>query len=255
MQQGKNVLYITLEMAEERIAERIDCNLMGVGLDELYHMRKVDFNDRMKQIHEKTHGKLVIKEYPTASAHAGHFKILLDELKLKKNFIPDLICIDYINICASQRLKGNSTANSYTIIKGVAEELRGLAVQYDVPILSATQTNRSGWQNSDIEMSDTSESAGLPMTVDWMFAMIRTEELDAMGQLMVKQLKSRYNDVNYYKRFVVGVDIAKFTLHDVDQPVKDLSDTGKTDDGPVFDKSSFGSAMKKRGDTPELDFS
>ena len=259
LRMGKNVLYITLEMAEERIAERIDCNLMDITLDELYHMKKSDFTSRMQEVHAKAQGKLVIKEYPTSAAHAGHFKALLEELKLKKGFIPDLICIDYINICCSQRLKGNASANSYTIIKSIAEELRGLAVEYDVPILSATQTNRTGWQNTDVEMSDTSESAGLPMTVDFLFAMMRTEELDEMGQIMIKQLKSRYNDVNYYKRFVVGVDITKFKLHDVDQPTKDLSDTGREDkdDGPVFDKSKFGSRMrgsKVDFDTGEINF-
>jgi hypothetical protein len=256
LQQGKNVLYITLEMAEERIAERIDCNLMGIDLDELYHMKKTDFSSRMSQIHGKVNGKLIVKEYPTSAAHAGHFKALLDELKVKRNFKPDLVCIDYINICSSQRLRGNSSANSYTIVKSIAEELRGLAVEYDIPILSATQTNRSGWKNTEVEMSDTSESAGLPMTVDWMFAMIRTDELDELGQVLIKQLKSRYNDVNYYKRFVVGVDIRKFTMYDVEQSTKDLSDVGRTDeDSPAFDKSSFGSAMKQRGDFPELDFS
>ena len=258
LRQGKNVLYITLEMAEERIAERIDCNLMDVSLDELYHMKKSDFTFRMKQLNEKTHGKLVIKEYPTSAAHAGHFKNLLEDLKIKKGFIPDLVCIDYINICASQRLRGNSTANSYTIVKSIAEELRGLAVEYDVPILSATQTNRSGWQNTDVEMSDTSESAGLPMTVDFLFAMMRTEELDEMGQIMIKQLKSRFNDVNYYKRFVIGVEISKFKLYDVDQPTKDLADTGREDDTPAFDKSKFGSRLKSERidrNTGEIDFS
>jgi len=230
IKQGKNVLYITLEMAEERIAERIDCNLMGITLDDLYRIRKSEFSSRMNELQSKLHGQLVVKEYPTASAHAGNFKALLDELKTKKNFVPDLVCLDYINICASQRLRGNSMANSYTIVKTIAEELRGLAVEYDLPILSATQSNRGGAGNTDVELTDTSESFGLPMTVDWMVVLMRTEELDQMGQIMVKQLKSRYNDVNYYKRFVIGVDIAKFTLFDVDQPGNDLDDAGRTDE-------------------------
>ena len=215
---GKNCLYITLEMAETRVAERIDCNLMETNIDDLYHMRREAFNSRISDIKSKSYGKLIIKEFPTASAHAGHFKALLDELKIKKNFKPDLICLDYLNICACQRLKGNSNANSYTIIKSIAEELRGLAVEYNVPILSATQSNRSGSASTDVEMTDTSESFGLPMTVDWMCVLTRTDDLDEIGQIMVKQLKSRYNDVNYYKRFVLGLDISKFTLYDVDTP-------------------------------------
>lgn len=233
---GRNALYITMEMAEERIAERVDCNLMDVNLDELYRMGKKQFKSRIDEIGAATHGKLVIKEYPTSSAHAGHFRALLDELKLKKNFVPDIIYIDYINICSSSRMKAGGNVNSYTMIKSIAEELRALAVEYDVPVLSATQTNRAGWQNSEVEMSDTSESAGLPMTVDFLFAMIRTEELDAMGQLMIKQLKSRYNNVNYHKKFVIGIDIDHFKLFDVE----DSAQVGMNDDGPAFDKTPTG---------------
>lgn len=242
LKQGKNVLYITMEMAEERIAERIDCNLMDVDLDTLYKMSKKDFKSRIDDIGSKTHGKLVIKEYPNCSAHAGHFRALLDELKVKKNFIPDVVCIDYINICASQRLKLGGNVNSYAYIKAIAEELRALAIDYKVPVLSATQTNRAGWSNSEIEMGDTSESAGLPMTVDFLFAMIRTDELDELGQVMIKQLKSRYNNVNYYKKFVMGVDIDRFKFFDAEQSAQ-----ADVQDDPVFDKSKFGSEMKKRG--------
>jgi len=233
---GKNALYISMEMAEERIAERIDCNLMDVNLDELYRMGKKTFKSKIDEIGSATHGKLVIKEYPTSSAHSGHFRALLDELKLKKDFVPDIIYIDYINICSSARMKAGGNVNSYTLIKAIAEELRALAVEYNVPILSATQTNRSGWQNSEVEMSDTSESAGLPMTVDFLFAMIRTEELDALGQLMIKQLKSRYNNVNYHKKFVIGIDIDHFKLFDVEESAQ----VGVNDDGPAFDKTPTG---------------
>jgi replicative DNA helicase len=243
---GKNALYITMEMAEERIAERVDCNLMGVDLDELYRMGKKAFKSKIDEIGAATHGKLVIKEYPTSSAHAGHFRALLDELKLKKDFTPDIIYVDYINICASSRLKAGGNVNSYTLIKSIAEELRALAVEYNVPILSATQTNRSGWQNSEVEMSDTSESAGLPMTVDFLFAMIRTEELDAMGQLLIKQLKSRYNNVNYHRKFVVGIDIDHFKLFDVEESAQ----VGINDDSPVFDKTPTG----KRTGGADFDF-
>jgi len=253
---GKNALYITLEMAEERIAERIDCNLMDVPIDQLVKMKKTDFESKIDGIKSKAHGQLVVKEYPTAGAHVGHFKSLLDELEMKQNFKPDIIYIDYINICISQRYKNAGNFNSYTIIKAIAEELRGLAVEYDVPVLTATQTTRSGSTDTDIDMTDTSESFGLPMTLDFFFAIIRTEELDALGQLMVKQLKNRFNDINYYKRFVIGINLPMFKLYDVDNPTADLSDAGKTDDDvPVFDSSTFGKAMKQRGDKPELDFS
>lgn len=256
LRNGKNVLYITMEMAEQRIAERIDCNMLGVSLSDLERMNRKDYRSKIDDIQTKTHGKLIVKEYPTSGAHVGHFKALLDELKMKKDFTPDIIFIDYINICASQRYPNAGSFNSYTIIKAIAEELRGMAVEYDVPVFSATQTTRSGIGNTDIELTDTSESIGLPATVDFMFAGIRTEELDALGQFMVKQLKSRFNDINYYKRFVVGVDLAKFKLYDVDNPIADLIDTGKTDkDVPVFDNSKFGIGMKAAGDFKELDFS
>jgi archaellum biogenesis ATPase FlaH len=216
LSQGKNVLYITLEMAEERIAERIDANLMNVTMDDLKNLPKQMFDDRISRIKNKTEGKLIIKEYPTASAHAGHFRALLNELSLKKEFRPDIIFIDYLNICASSRFKMSGTVNSYTYIKGIAEELRGLAVESDVPIVSATQTTRSGYANSDVELTDTSESFGLPATADFMFAIISTEELEKLGQLMIKQLKNRYNDPSHHKRFVIGVDRAKMRLYDLD---------------------------------------
>ena len=246
IKQGKNALYITLEMAEERLAERVDCNLMDVSLDELYRMSRKQFKTRIDDIGAATHGKLIFKEYPTSSAHAGHFRALLDELKLKKGFVPDIIYIDYINICASQRMKAGGNVNSYTLIKSIAEELRALAVEYDVPVLSATQTNRAGWQNSEIEMGDTSESAGLPMTVDFLFAMIRTEELDELGQIMIKQLKSRYNNVNYHRKFVIGIDIDHFKLFDVESSAQ----VGINDDGPAFDKTPTG----KRTASPDFNF-
>ena len=216
LSQGKNVLYITLEMAEERIAERIDANLMNVTMDDLKNLPKQMFDDRMARIRNKTEGKLIIKEYPTASAHSGHFRALLNELNLKKEFIPDLIFIDYLNICASSRFKMSGSVNSYIYIKGIAEELRGLAVNFNVPIVSATQTTRSGYANSDMELTDTSESFGLPATADFMFGIISTEELEKLGQLLIKQLKNRYNDPSQHKRFVVGVDRAKMRLYDVD---------------------------------------
>jgi archaellum biogenesis ATPase FlaH len=255
LKQGKNVLYITLEMAEERIAERIDCNLLDIPIDQLPKIDRKTFNSKLETIKSSCTGQLIVKEYPTAGAHAGHFRSLLDELSMKKGFKPDLVLIDYLNICASQRYTGSSQ-NSYTIIKSIAEELRGMAVEYDIPIMTATQTTRAGSVDSDIDMTSTSESFGVPMTLDFFFAMVRTEELDEMGQVMIKQLKSRFNDVNYYKRFVIGLDIKKFKFYDVDNPKGDLVDTGRADDDvPVFDKSSFGKHMKQRGDVPELDFS
>ena len=216
MSQGKNVLYITLEMAEERIAERIDANLMNVTMDDLKNLPKQMFDDRISRIRNKSEGKLIIKEYPTASAHSGHFRALLNELNLKKEFRPDIIFIDYLNICASSRFKMSGTVNSYTYIKGIAEELRGLAVEFNVPIVSATQTTRSGYANSDMELTDTSESFGLPATADFMFGIISTEDLEKLGQLLIKQLKNRYNDPSQHKRFVIGVDRAKMRLYDVD---------------------------------------
>jgi replicative DNA helicase len=225
--QGKNVLYITLEMAEERIAERIDANLMNITMDQLKELPKALFDNRIEKIRNKTEGKLIIKEYPTAGAHSGHFKALLNELQLKKQFKPDIIIIDYLNICASSRFKGGANINSYTLIKSIAEELRGLAVEENVPILSATQTTRGGYGNTDVELTDTSESFGLPATVDFMFALISTEEMEALNQLMVKQLKNRYNDPTTNKRFVIGVDRAKMKLYDLEQSAqKGITDSG-----------------------------
>jgi len=239
LKQGKNVLYITMEMSEERIAERIDCNLLNIDIDELFKIGKKTFTTKVEELQSKTHGKLIIKEYPTGNAHAGHFRALLDELKTKKNFLPDVIMIDYLNICASQRVK-NQNANSYTIVKSIAEELRALAVEFDVPVWTATQTNRGGANNSDVSITDTSESFGLPMTLDFLFAMVRTEELDELGQLLCIQLKSRYGDINYHRKFVVGVDIKKFMLYDVEESTQD----DVVDDRPAFDNSKFGGAMK-----------
>ena len=234
--QGFNVLYITMEMAEERIAERIDANLLDVPIDQLDKISKDRFSLMVSNIAKKTTGKLIIKEYPTGSAHSGHFRALLNELKLKRQFEPDLIFIDYLNICASSRMKGMGGAiNSYSYIKAIAEELRGLAVEFDIPIFSATQTTRSGYSNSDIGLEDTSESFGLPATADLMFALISTEELEQQGQFMVKQLKNRYNDPTLHKRFVIGVDRSKMRLFDVEDNQQTL-----IDDTPVFDKTNTG---------------
>jgi replicative DNA helicase len=215
--QGRNVLYITLEMAEERIAERIDANLLNVPIQDIGDLPKQMFENKVTNLAKKTQGTLIIKEYPTASAHSGHFKSLLSELALKKSFRPDIIFIDYLNICASSRYKGNLSVNSYSYIKAIAEELRGLAVEFNVPIVSATQTTRSGYGSSDVELTDTSESFGLPATADLMFALISTEELEELGQILVKQLKNRYNDPTIHKRFVVGIDRAKMRLYDCEQ--------------------------------------
>ena len=231
--QGKNVLYITLEMAEERIAERIDANLMNITMDQLKDLPKTLFDNRIEKIRAKTEGTLIIKEYPTTGAHTGHFKALLNELQLKKQFKPDIIIIDYLNICASSRFKGGANINSYTLIKSIAEELRGLAVEENLPILSATQTTRGGYGNTDVELTDTSESFGLPATVDFMFALISTEDMEKMNQLMVKQLKNRYNDPTINKRFVIGVDRAKMKLYDLEQSAqKGLSDSNIQYDAP-----------------------
>ena len=223
--QGKNVLYITLEMAEEKIAERIDANLLNVPIQKLAELPKVMFENKISKLSKKTQGKLIIKEYPTASAHVGHFKSLLNELELKRKIKPDIIFIDYLNICASQRYKG-SIVNSYTYVKAIAEELRGLAVEAGVPIVSATQTTRAGYGSSDVDLTDTSESFGLPATADLMFALISTEELEEQNQIMVKQLKNRYYDPTLNKRFVVGIDRSKMRLYDVDDAQKDLVDSG-----------------------------
>lgn len=239
LSQGKNVLYITMEMAEERIAERIDANLLNVPIDQIEHLSKDMFTDRVKSISDKTNGKLIIKEYPTGSAHANHFRALLNELKLKKQFVPDMVFIDYLNICASARMKGMGGAiNSYSYIKSIAEELRGLAVEFDMPIVSATQTTRSGYTNDDVGLEDTSESFGLPATADFMFALISNDELKANNQILVKQLKNRYNDLNTYQRFVVGIDRAKMRLYDVDQNDSPLNK--EVDNGPAFDNSNTG---------------
>jgi len=243
--QGKNVLYITMEMAEERIAERIDANLLNLTMDELKVIDRDIYESRIAKITSKTKGKLIVKEYPTAGAHSGHFRALLEELKLKREFKPDIIFIDYLNICASQRMKQGGSINSYTYIKSIAEELRGLAVEYNVPIVSATQTTRSGFTNSDPGLEDTSESFGLPATADFMFALVSNEELEGLNQIIVKQLKNRYNDPGFYKRFVVGIDRAKMKLYDVEASAQTLSDSGKNDDDePMFDKSNFGRRQK-----------
>jgi len=228
---GKNVLYITLEMAEEKIAERIDANLLNVPIQEITELPKLMFENKVSNLAKKTQGSLIIKEYPTASAHSGHFKALLNELALKKSFRPDIIFIDYLNICASSRYRGNSTVNSYSYIKAIAEELRGLAVEANVPIVSATQTTRSGYGSSDVELTDTSESFGLPATADLMFALISSEELESLGQIMVKQLKNRYNDPTIHKRFIVGIDRAKMRLYDCEQTAQDdVIDKGKEEE-------------------------
>ena len=247
--QGKNVLYITMEMAEERIAERIDANLLNLTMDELKVIDKDIFDNRLDKISKKTQGKLIVKEYPTAGAHSGHFRALLEELKMKRDFVPEIIFIDYLNICASQRIKMGASINSYTYIKSIAEELRGLAVEYNVPIVSATQTTRSGYTNSDPGLEDTSESFGLPATADFMFALVSNEELEQLNQIIVKQLKNRYNDPSFYKRFVIGIDRAKMKLYDVEVSAQEgLSDAGsKDDDKPLFDKSDFGKRIHNEG--------
>jgi replicative DNA helicase len=228
---GKNVLYITLEMAEEKIAERIDANLLNVPIQEIGDLPKVMFEDKVTKLAQKTQGTLIIKEYPTASAHSGHFRSLLNELALKKSFRPDIIFIDYLNICASSRYRQGGTVNSYSYIKSIAEELRGLAVEANVPIVSATQTTRSGYGSSDVDLTDTSESFGLPATADLMLALISTDELEELGQIMVKQLKNRYNDLNVFKRFVVGIDRAKMRLYDCEQTAQDdILDSGRDEE-------------------------
>ena len=228
---GKNVLYITAEMAEEKIAERIDANLLNVPIQEITDLPKVMFEDKVTKLAQKTQGSLIIKEYPTATAHAGHFRSLLNELALKKSFRPDIIFVDYLNICASQRYRAGSNVNSYTVVKAIAEELRGLACEANVPIVSATQTTRSGYGSSDVELTDTSESFGLPATADLMFALISTEDLEGLGQIMVKQLKNRYNDPTISKRFVVGIDRAKMRLYDCEQSAQeDILDSGQDEE-------------------------
>jgi replicative DNA helicase len=234
LSQGQNVLYITMEMAEERIAERIDANLLNIDISDLNSISKQDYDRKFSALKVKTQGKLIIKEYPTAAASALHFRALLNELQLKKSFKPDIIFIDYLNICASARIKAGSNVNSYSYIKAIAEELRGLAVEFSVPIVSATQTTRSGFTSSDPGLEDTSESFGLPATADFMFALISTEELEQLNQLMVKQLKNRYNDPNTFKRFVIGIDRGKMKLYDVEQSAQeDIVDAGQIDNKPL----------------------
>jgi len=236
---GKNVLYITMEMSEERIAERIDANTMNVPMKELPDVSKKEYNKKIQRIKNKTKGKLIVKEYPTAAAHVGHFRHLLQELNIKKDFRPDIIFIDYLNICASHRIRPGSGANSYTLVKSIAEELRGLAVEHDVPMVSATQTTRSGYGSTDIGLEDTSESFGLPATADLMFALITSDELEDLDQLVVKQLKNRYNDPTIFKRFVIGVDRSRMKLYDVEQEAQEelIDSIDVDDDTPVFDRS------------------
>lgn len=238
---GKNVLYISMEMSEEKIAERIDANLMNIPLQELSDLPKPMYDKKIKSIRDKTVGRLVVKEYPTAAAHTGHFRHLLQELNLKKDFVPDVIYIDYLNICASSRIKPGSNANTYTYVKSIAEEVRGLAVEYDIPVMSATQTNRTGFTSTDVGLEDTSESFGLPATADLMIALISTEELEDLDQIMVKQLKNRYNDPSYYRRFVVGVDRSRMKLYDCEQSAQDELH----DSGPAFDNSDTGKRISE----------
>jgi replicative DNA helicase len=246
MAQGRSVLYITMEMAEEKIAERNDANLFDINIDQITNLSKEMFNHKIKGIAAKTHGKLIIKEYPTGAAHAGHFRALLMELKLKKNFVPDIIFIDYLNICASSRIKGGAEGGTYSLIKSIAEELRGLAVEFNVPIWSATQVTRSGYASSDVEITDTSESFGLPATADLMIALMSTEQLEKMGQIMIKQLKNRYNDVGKYKRFTVGVDRAKMRLYDIADPMANIANESSSQSNVVQTPFSAGKPERKQ---------
>jgi replicative DNA helicase len=242
---GKNVLYITMEMSEEKIAERIDANLLDVDIQLIENLPRDVYDKKVAKVKNKTVGKMIIKEFPTASAHAGHFRHLLNELRLKKNFTPDIVYIDYLNICASSRIKQGGSVNSYTYIKSIAEELRGLGVEFDVPVVTATQTTRGGYENTDVSLTDTSESFGLPATADLMFAIITSEQLEQLGQLMIKQLKNRYNDPSTNRRFVIGVDRPKMRLFDVEQSAQTLNDNGKTEkDVPAFDNSAFGQRLR-----------
>jgi replicative DNA helicase len=238
---GKNVLYITMEMAEEKIAERIDANLLNVSCEDLAVLPRDIYENKVNKIRDKTVGKMIVKEYPTASAHTGHFRHLLNELFLKMSFKPDIIYLDYLNICMSARIKPGANINSYTYIKSIAEELRGLAVEFNLPIISATQTTRSGYSSSDPGLEDTSESFGLPATADFMIALVSSEQLQDLNQIMIKQLKNRYNDPTLYRKFVVGIDRSKFRLYDVEQSAQDEL----IDDKPAFDKSKFGGRMKE----------
>lgn len=249
LMQGKNVLYITCEMAEERIAERIDANLMDTALDDLKALPKDIYDRKMRRIMEQTTGKLIIKEYPTATANVMHFKHLLDELRLKRNFTPEIIFVDYLNICASSRMKQSATVNSYTFIKAIAEELRGLAVETGVPIFTATQTNRSGFASTDVELTDTSESFGLPQTADFMFALVSTEELQGLGQIMIKQLKNRYADPAANRRFVVGIDRSKMKLFDLDESAqRGIINMPESKDEDVEDEGEFKTFRERMSD-------
>ena len=241
MMLGKNVLYITMEMAEEKIAERIDANLLNVACEDLANLSEDMYETKVSKVRSKTSGKLIVKEYPTATAHVGHFRHLLNELNLKRTFKPDIIYLDYLNISMSSRVKPGANINSYTYIKSIAEELRGLAVEFNVPIVSATQTTRSGFSNSDPDLTDTSESFGLPATADFMIALISSEELQNLNQLMIKQLKNRYNDLTLHSKFVVGIDRSKFRLYDVEKSAQEDLIVDK----PAFDKSKFGARMNE----------
>ena len=257
LSQGNNVLYITLEMAEERIAERIDANLLNIRLDDLVSLPKKMYEKKINDLKETVKGRLIIKEYPTAAANTNHFRALLNELNLKRNFKPDMILVDYINICSSSRIRPGQYVNSYSYVKSIAEELRGLAVEFDVPIMSATQTNRAGFQNTDVGLEDTSESFGLPATADFMFAIISNDNLEEAGQILIKQLKNRYSDPTSNKKFLVGVDRAKMRLSDLgEESQSGLVDTGKeekNEDVPLFDTST-GGRMKSKKDFGEFKF-
>jgi replicative DNA helicase len=239
---GNNVLYITMEMAEEKIAERIDANILDVTLEELSHMPKNVYEKKLERIKGKTTGKLIVKEYPTGSAHAGHFRHMLNELRMKKNFIPDIIFIDYLNICASSRVKGVAAANSYTLVKSIAEEVRGLAMEFDCAVVTSSQFNRAGYDNSDVDLTNTSESMGITHTADAIFALITSEELESLGQLMIKQLKNRWGDLSYYRRFVIGIERAKMKLFNLEEVAQTgiQSENNANDDKPAFDKTGFG---------------
>jgi archaellum biogenesis ATPase FlaH len=237
---GKNVLYITMELAEEEVGRRIDANIMDITLDEVKEVPLDVFQKRMKRYRDKTPGKLIIKEYPTGSAHAGHFRHLLNELRMKKNFIPDIIFVDYLNICASSRVKGIAAANSYTLVKSIAEEVRGLAMEFNVPIVSSSQLNRGAYESTDVDLSNTSESMGLTHTSDAIFALITSEELESRNQLMIKQLKNRWGDIGYYRRFVVGIDRSRMKIYDVEEDAQKGIQNEVKGDAPAFDKTSFG---------------
>ena len=257
LSQGNSVLYITLEMAEERIAERIDANLLNIRLDDLVSLPKPIYDKKIEDLRSKTTGRLIIKEYPTAAASTNHFRALLNELNLKRSFKPNIIFVDYINICSSSRIRPGQYVNSYSYVKSIAEELRGLAVEHNVPILSATQTNRQGFQNTDVGLEDTSESFGLPATADFMFAIISNDKLEEAGQILIKQLKNRYSDPTTNKKFLIGIDRAKMKLSDLgDESQSGLVDTGKVeddDDIPLFDKATKG-RMKNKKDFGEFKF-